>query len=157
MKAIKRVFIILLIVIFVLPIVFYVGVVVANNHLADRIEKDLIAYELPKNTQLIDSISIAGKLTGNGNGMQYMGSVLVVSDLSEEELKTHYSSCFEYVEVRKQQTEQIDFINSNNYSFTDFVKSDEKQYYSITCWDIDRQEIYGEFISELLDVDIRGH
>ena len=72
MKIAKRIFIILLISIIVLPVILYVGIVVINNSIADKIEKNLSVCELPKNTELIDSVSIAGKLTGNGNGMQYM-------------------------------------------------------------------------------------
>ena len=40
---------------------------------------------------MIESISRAGKLTGNGNGMQYFGAILIRSDLSLEELDAYYS------------------------------------------------------------------
>lgn len=156
MKILKRIFLILVIVVITLPIVLYIDIVITNNSIADKIEKDLAGYQLPTNTELVDSISIAGKLTGNGNGMQYMGAILVESDLSEEELKEYYSSEFDYIEVRKQGTAAIDFIHPRDYSFNGFSENNNN-YYSITCWDDDRPEKYGEFISELLDVDIRGH
>ena len=35
---------------------------------------------------LIESLSEAGRLTGNGNGLQYFGAVLIRSELSLEEL-----------------------------------------------------------------------
>lgn len=155
MKILKRILIVLLIVILVLPIISYVGIVITNNTIADRIEKDLIEYELPTNTELMGSISIAGKLTGNGNGMQYMGAILVDSDLSKEELKEYYSSKFDYIEVNEQETVNLDFIQ--NVSFNADIKSGDKTYYSIICWDDDRREMFGDFISELLDFDIRGH
>ena len=44
MKLVKRIFIILLIVMFVLPIISYAGIVVTNNSIADEIEKDLASY-----------------------------------------------------------------------------------------------------------------
>ncbi|MBR5314444.1 MAG: hypothetical protein IKU45_03405 [Clostridia bacterium] len=156
MKIIKRMFLILVAFLIVLPIIFYVGIVVMNNSIADRIEKDLIAYQLPQNTELVDSISIAGRLTGNGNGMQYMGAILVDSDLSEDALKKHYSSKFDYIEVIKQEKPNMDFIYSKNYSFNDFDAANNV-YYSVICFDDDRREKYGDFISNLLDFDIRGH
>ena len=70
MKIVKRIFIILLIVIFILPVISYIGIVITNNYIADKIEKDLVSYQLPSNTKLVDSVSAAAKLTGNGNGMQ---------------------------------------------------------------------------------------
>ena len=155
MKIAKRIFIILLIVMFVLPIISYVGIVVANNFIADKIEKDLVSYELPPSTRLINSVSAAAKLTGNGNGMQYMGAILVDSDLSKEELKEHYSSEFDYIEVNEQETVNLDFIQ--NVSFNADIESGDKTYYSIICWDDNRREILGNLISELLDFDIRGH
>ena len=155
MKIVKRILIVLLIVIFVLPIVSYIGIVVMNNSIAEKIEKDLVSYELPTNTKLVDAISVAGKLTGSGNGMQYMGAILVDSDLSKEELKEHYSSEFDYIEVNEQETVNLDFIQ--NVSFDADIKLGDKTYYSIICWDDNRSEMFGDFISELLDFDIRGH
>ena len=155
MKIGKRILIVLLIVIFVLPIVSYIGIVVTNNSIAEKIEKDLVSYELPTNTKLVDSISVAGKLTGSGNGMQYMGAILVDSDLSKDALKEHYSSKFDYIEVNEQKTVNLDFIQ--NVSFNADIESGDTTYYSIICWDDDRREMFGDFIPELLDFDIRGH
>ena len=155
MKIAKRIFIILLIVIISLPITSYVGIVITNNSIADKIEKNLASYELPANTELIDSISVAGKLAGSGNGMQYMGAILVDSDLSKEELKKYYSSEFDYIEVNEQETGNLDFIQ--NVSFNADIESGDTTYYSIICWDDDRREMFGDYISELLDFDIRGH
>ena len=155
MKMVKRIFILLLIVMFVLPIISYAGIVVTNNSIADKIEKDLASYELPTNTKLLDSVSVAAKLTGNGNGMQYMGAILVDSDLSKEKLKEHYSSEFDYIEVHEQETVNLDFIQ--NVSFNADIAPGDQTYYSIICWDDDRREMFGDFISELLDFDIRGH
>ena len=140
---------------FVLPIVSYIGIVVTNNSIAEKIEKDLVSYDLPTNTKLVDSISVAGKLTGSGNGMQYMGAILVDSDLSKDALKEHYSSKFDYIEVNEQKTVNLDFIQ--NVSFNADIESGDKTYYSIICWDDNRREILGNLISELLDFDIRGH
>ena len=42
-------------------------------------------------------------------------------------------------------------------SFNADMDLGEKSYYSIICWNDNRREIFGDFISELLDFDIRGH
>ena len=83
---------------------------------SEKIEKDLVSYELPTNTKLVDSISVAGKLAGNGNGMQYMGSVLVVSDLSEEELNVVIINTFESLGINRPWEGDFDdfMANSNN-------------------------------------------
>lgn len=156
MKIFKRIIVTLLIIIALLPFVLYAGIFIANNIIADNVEKDLVAYQLPASTKLVDSISIAGKLTGNGNGMQYMGSILVETNLSEQELKEHYGLKDKYVQIRKQDTAKIDFLNSGAYSFSGFVEDKKESYYSITCW-ADKRAKYGELVSELLDFDIRGH
>lgn len=156
MKLLKTTLVVLFVIILVLPIISYVGIVIANDTIADKIEKDLIEYKLPTNTQLVDSISIARKLVGNGNGMQYMGSILVESDLSTEELEEYYSSGFDYIEVRKQENAKLDFVFPD-YSFNTFPETDEKSYYSVTCWDSGISENTSKFIIELLNFDIRGH
>lgn len=155
MKILKRIFLILVIVVFALPIISYIGIVVTNNFIANKIENDLVSYELPTNTKFVDSVSAAAKLTGSGNGMQYMGAILVDNDLSKEELKEHYSSEFDYIEVNEQETVNLDFIQ--NVSFDADIESGDKTYYSIICWDDERREMFGDFISALLDFDIRGH
>lgn len=157
MKILKRIILILVIVLIASPIISYIGIVITNNTIADKIEKDLVACELPTNTELVDSISIAGKLTGNGNGMQYMGAILVDSDLNKEGLKEYYSCQFDRIEVRKQETANIDFINSSNCGFNGFSETNKDSCYSVICWDDNRREEYGDLISELLDFDIRGH
>ena len=57
---------------------FIMSIPIVNDYCAYMVEKELCATPLPENTQLIDSVSKAGKLTGNGNGMQYLGAILKV-------------------------------------------------------------------------------
>lgn len=140
-----------------LPFILYVGVVITNDFLADGIETDLMEYSLPVDTVLEDSMSVAGKLVGNGNGMQYMGSILISSDLNEAQLKEHYEQRFDFIEVHLQEDERIDFLNSPNYYFRKTFDDTEKTYYSITCWDSKAVKKLGGFARFLLDLDLRGH
>lgn len=57
-----------------------------NNLIAYKVENALCEIPLPEKTELIESLSQAGNLTGNGNGMQYFGAILIRSELSLEEL-----------------------------------------------------------------------
>ena len=155
--SLKKLFTVLISAVIILPAVSYCLITVANNRIADKIEAELIEYPLPENTALVDSVSVAGKLVGSGNGMQYMGAILIESRLTEEELRDYYCSDLDHVEVRKQKTAKIDFINSGDYSFSGFFDDDGKTYYSISCWDAKRSETYGDFIACLLDLDIRAH
>ena len=156
----KRFFIIVSVVAFLIalsPIAVYLGIVFVNNGIANHVEKELKNYPLPEDTIFFGSISLAGKLVGNGNGMQYMGSILVISDLTEEELYDFYSEAFHYIEVRKQETQKIDFLNSSEYSFELFGDPEHHDHYSITCWGSPGDLGMGEFVTTLLDMDLRGH
>ena len=156
MKIIKTVFRVLLTVLILLPILLYTGIVIANNCIADSIEKDLRAIELPENTRLVESVSIAGKMFGNGNGMQYIGVILVESDMSPEKLEeyytTHGKSVGEYISVRKQDGQE--WLGVHTFKHFDA----DGNYYAIDCMKANMSHyIDSGFIWELLDMDLRGH
>ena len=83
-------------------------------------EKELCETPLPEKTELIESISRAGKLTGNGNGMQYFGAILIQSELSLKELDDYYSDHrsneWEYL-VEIQGGQSIDVIDHETLNF----------------------------------------
>ena len=156
MKIIKNILWWLLTVLILLPILLYTGIVIANNCIADSIEKDLRAIELPENTRLVESVSIAGKMFGNGNGMQYIGVILVESDMSPEELEeyymTHGKSVGEYISVRKQDGQE--WLGVHTFKHFDA----DGNYYAIDCMKANISHyIDSGFIRELLDMALRGH
>ena len=57
----------------ILAAVVLIGSVISipliNNHTAYKVEKALCEIPLPEETELIESLSQAGKLTGNGNAV----------------------------------------------------------------------------------------
>ena len=119
-----------------------ISIPLINNHTAYKVEKKLCETPLPEKTKLIESISRAGKLTGNGNGMQYFGAILIQSELSLKELDDYYSDHrsneWEYlVEIQEGQT--IDVID----------QIESKGYYIVYSW--------GDGNSLLKGIDIRGH
>ena len=93
-----------------------------NNNIAYKVEKELCETPLPEKTELIESISRTGKLTGNGNGMQYFGAILIQSELSLKELDDYYS------DHRSNEWEYLVEIQEGQYSnftftFSIFIES----------------------------------
>ena len=108
---------------------------------------------LPDKTEIVDALSSAGKLIGNGNGMQFFGAILIKSELTLEELNNFYSKYREnewsYI-VEKQVSNNIAFIEHRDLKFK-ALKVDEQliNYYIVYTW--------GSSDYPLSDLDIRGH
>jgi len=122
-----------------------VSIPLINNHTAYKVEKTLCEIPLPEETELIESLSQAGKLTGNGNG-----TILIRSDLSLEELDAYYSryrsnewECL----VKIQEGQSIEGIDHGTLQFAEEIK--DRGYYIVYSW--------GSGNSLLDELDIRGH
>ena len=116
-----------------------------NNNIAYKVEKELCETPLPEKTELIESISRAGKLTGNGNGMQYFGAILIQSELSLKELDDR-SNEWEYL-VEIQEGQSIDVIDNETLNFGKEIN--DAGYYIVYSWESEN--------SLLKELDIRGH
>ena len=134
----------------VLILAAFVSVPVYNNYCAYNVEKLLCETPLPEQTELIEAISQTGKLTGNGNGMQYFGAILIRSELSLEELDAYYSDyrsneweCL----VETQERQPIEVIDHGTLQFREEIK--DSGYYIVYSW--------GSGNSLLEELDIRGH
>ena len=131
-------------------------IVLMNNEIANHTMEELANIQLPENTQMVDNISIAGKVSGNGNGMQYFGAVLLKTDLSEEELDTYYQQyrkdSWSFL-IEKQETEKIEVIDKSGYQFQTFNGKDKEKYYILYSYG----SADGIFLENLLDLDLRGH
>lgn len=127
-----------------------IGSPIKNNIEAKKVADALKAYDLPEGTQILDSVSAAGKLVGNGNGMQYFGAILIKSELSLEELKEYYgklaSDEFQNI-VEKQETGTIDFIEHADLSFD--ADCDYENTYIVYSW--------GDYSGLASEFDLRGH
>ena len=127
-----------------------ISIPLINNYTAYKVERALCEIPLPEEAELIESLSQAGKLTGNGNGMQYFGAILIRSDLSLEELDAYYSryrsnewECL----VETQEGQHIEVIDHGTLQFLEEIKGN--------CYYI----VYslGSGNSLLEELDIRGH
>lgn len=147
MKKSKKILLIILLILIFLLIIF---IPITNNLIANGIESEIKNIPLPQDTEIIDSISIAGKLTGNGNGMQYFGAILIKSNLDIIELENYYKSYRKNewsLNIKKQDTTHIDVIDHGEYSFSSRGSLDNC--YIIYSWESNKLDI--------LSLDIRGH
>lgn len=142
----------------VILLFFAVGIPVINNAVALGIEGDLKRLPLPADTVVVESTSVAGKLTGNGNGMQYFGAVLLKSDLSLEQLYDHYRPYREglydcLVEVQSDAAVRPRgevMHGASDLSFRTDVQGEG--YYILYTWGA-----APDWARDLLDTDLRGH
>ena len=129
---------------------FIMSIPIVNDYCAYMVEKKLCAAPLPENTQLIDSVSKAGKLTGNGNGMQYLGAILIQSERTMEQLDSYYlhyrENEWEYL-VTVQTDRDLSFIELDHLRFSQEVTADG--YYIVYSW--------GKGIELYEMLDMRGH
>lgn len=134
----------------IIIIVGLISIPIINNQYAHSLEEKLCEIPLPKNTEFIESISKAGKLNGNGNGMQYFGAILIKSEFSLQELEIYYSNyrsnqwdCL----VEVQNDNSIKEIEHELVCFNASVS--DTGYYIVYSW--------GSNNSIFDKLDIRGH
>lgn len=140
-----------------LPLVFDIAIMLTNTIIADRVETQLNKIELPEKTQLADSMSTAQKLYGNGNGMQYIGQLLVTTELTEEELKDYYNSIDEEINIKKLESPVVDEFFPK-LEFENFDSSKNNYMVELVKFNPGTFKDYSEsFFWKLLDWDIRGH
>ncbi|MBE6889330.1 MAG: hypothetical protein E7485_04900 [Ruminococcaceae bacterium] len=143
-KARKTALIIIAVLIFI-PLIMSVVITVVNDNTAADLEKTLVSLPLPENTVFVESLSKAGKLVGNGNGMQYYGAMLISSELSLKELKEYYG---EYdCEVYRIDYPRIDIDHSDIRFKTEPFPDNA---YMVEMWGESPSWLFAEF-------DIRGH
>lgn len=78
-------------IVFLTVVGFSIAVPLQNDAAARAVEDRLGALPLPPGAERIDELSRAGKLVGNGNGMQYLGALLIRSDQSAGEIESFYA------------------------------------------------------------------
>ena len=147
-----------LISVLILIALFHAAIYVVNNHIAKQLESQLLNCPLPPNSEIVDSVSVAGKIEGNGNGMQWFGIILIKSEMNEDDLSQWYSSHMDTDEsdeiyvIRQKSPEVFEY---ENYRFNNF--SGEDLCYQIQLF---RDSAVGTELSiweSLLNFDLRGH
>ena len=144
---------VLVIVVLTMAIIFssvLIAAPIINDSIAKKTANELVDLPLPNSTEFIESIYKAGKLVGNGNGMQYFGAILIKSELSLDELKEYYlafaDSEWEFI-VENQVNTDVRTIEHAKLTFKTDI--DGNNYYIVYSWG-NNNTIFHEF-------DIRGH
>ena len=129
---------------------FIIAIPIVNDNVAEKTAKELVKIPMPEGTEYIESKSRAGKLVGNGNGMQYFGAILIQSELSLEELQEYYSdyadSEWECI-VERQTDNEISVLEHGSLEFESEITGDK--FFVVYSWG-SNDSIFNEF-------DIRGH
>ena len=137
----------------VVLLLFSVVIPVANNAIALGVENDLKNIPLPEKTELVESTSKAGKLVGNGNGMQYFGAILIKSDLLPEELDAYYQTyrvgAFDCL-IAGQLSNEILVVEHGDLAFRH--NEYDVGYYIVYSWGS-----APDWLQDWLDTDLRGH
>lgn len=151
MKKAKKIIFLLLI---CLLLLFPIMIPIINNVIAIQTMNDVCRVPLPEKTEFIEKISTAGKFTGNGNGMQYLGAILIKSELSENDLKNRYSGYAgndRTYYVCPQKDKEIKQAENYALKFNADVTGDD--YYIVYSYGGCENDLIGF----LLDLDIRAH
>ncbi|MDE6733581.1 MAG: hypothetical protein K2J77_12010 [Oscillospiraceae bacterium] len=127
----KKIIVIGLGIIFCAILAILIATPVVNDNVAKKTAKELSDLQLPQNTEHIETVSKAGKLDGNGNGMQYFGAILIKSELPLNELEDYYLSKIQ-CEVRKQTTSEIAIIQHRDLAFKTEINGDN--FYIVYSW-----------------------
>lgn len=142
----------------VLLLFFALGIPIMNNAIALGIERDLKELPLPPNTEIVESTSAASRLIGNGNGMQYFGAVLLQSDLSLDELYSHYrpyrQGLYDCL-VEPQSGSVIRPAGEDLHGTIELAfrsSAEGEGYYILYTWGM-----APAWMKTLLDTDLRGH
>lgn len=147
---IGRILLLIPVVLIALLISLYIVCPFINDAVAENVVKEMKAKPLPEKTVIVEEISEAGKLVGNGNGMQYFGALLLKSDVPLEELKAYYSQFSDkwwaYV-VEKQNDGEIKEVEHDRLFFKTNI--DEENYYILYTW--------GDYDGFASEFDLRGH
>ncbi|MCQ2049945.1 MAG: hypothetical protein MJZ22_02955 [Candidatus Saccharibacteria bacterium] len=135
-------------VIFVLTVLITVPIPLVNNLLAKEVAGDVREIKLPSDVVYVESFSQAGKFVGNGNGLQYIGGILIKSDLSAEALQDYYLQHGLECTVERQFDNSLKF-DQGGISLKNKISGDD--YYVVYTWG-------NKYCNSIIaDLDIRGH
>ncbi len=142
--------IIISIIIFVFILIFIVmAFMKVNDYSAYRVLTELKGVPLPEKTVMVDSTYAAGKMIGNGNGMQFLGDVLIKSELSYEELKDYYNN-YSDTELTVFEKDNITYyFHRKHYELTFKNYPNNSNYYVVYKW--------GKGMAFFEFFDIRGY
>ena len=141
---------VMLVTLVVLLLIFLLSIPIVNDNVAKKTAERMKDTQLPNDSEYVESFSAAGKLVGNGNGMQYLGGILIRSEQSLEALKMYYSQFsqneWEFI-VENQKGRNVSMIEQGTLRLESDAEGDN--YFIVYTWG-DNDTIFDA-------LDIRGH
>ena len=141
---------VMLVTLVVLLLMFLLSIPIVNDNVAKKTAERIKDTQLPNDSEYVESFSAAGKLVGNGNGMQYLGGILIRSEQSLEALKMYYSQFsqneWEFI-VENQKGRNVSMIEQGTLRLESDAEGDN--YFIVYTWG-DNDTIFDA-------LDIRGH
>ena len=131
----KKILVVIGCIVIVVVIGLLIAIPVSNNCIAKETAKIVNDLPVPEKTKYVESVSLASKLVGNGNGMQYFGAILIKSELSLDQLSKYYkgySNQISDIFVEKQKEQKIQVVEHQNLSFKTDIESDH--FYIVYAW-----------------------
>ncbi len=129
----------------IIPIALAAVTTIVNDNTAADLEKRLSEIPLPDGMTCAESFSAAGKIIGNGNGMQYLAVMLITGDVPLESLQNYYAQYNCGVII--QETSEIDSYHGD-FCFDKF--NPQTANYRVEMWGKAPSWFFAEF-------DLRGH
>lgn len=146
MKTIKALAFLILVV-----LSFELLLIIINNIIAERIRLELVKIPTPVTSNIVESISIAGKIYGCGNGIQYTGAILIASEESLQQVEAHYSAYSSEYEVASLE-------NSELARYFHVSISPSVPYYIVSITkDVENGSLQESIIYDILSSDFRAH
>ncbi len=153
MKLIIRLLRVPLLVLVSIPVLLFLSWLVlipaANNLRLSHQERQLVKLPLPEDSRFIEKQSVCGKLQGNGNGMNYLVTMVIESGLSLEELQEYY---YGYEVMKQDGPELVSEYLEHDSIYYDKLKNIRD--YS-ACYVIYR--FTSADLGSLWEWDLRGH
>ena len=131
----KKILVVIGCIITVVMIGLLIAIPVSNNRVAEETAKIINDLPVPEKTECVENASLAGKLVGNGNGMQYFGAILIKSELSLDQLSEYYkgySNQTSKFTVENQKDQKVQVVEHKNLSFKTDIKTDN--FYIVYTW-----------------------
>lgn len=141
----------------ILITLLYSSIATVNNIMADNVRRQLMAVPIPDNVDLIDSISVCGKLYGCGNGMQYTGAILLKPNhRTVESVQQYYQSKVSSLCEINRLDDSPECICT---AFGPYSNSSSKGEYIVVSLTLDREigNLPDTWMQGFLDFDLRGH
>jgi len=123
-----------------------------NNYIASEIVEELKVNPLPEKTTIVEEKYVAARLSGNGDGVQYFGALLLKSELSLDDLNKYYSQFSNDEESNivdhqyEKDIKQNELSSLQDVCFNTNIEGDD--YYILYTW--------GDYDGIFAHLDMRG-